>query len=92
MTPKQAVQAVFKAVQKHDVDEAWRLFGGLVTKEKIKKEMTGPQISDYRVGEPTPAKEPACWNVPIEIRAIHKHNLAIRNDNPAKRYVVDGGI
>lgn len=92
MTPKEAVQALFKASEKNDVDEAWRLTGGLETKEKLKKDMDGPQISDYHVGEPTPAKEPGCWNVPIEIRAVKKHNIALRNDNPAKRFVVDGGI
>ena len=34
--------------------------------------------------------------VPYEIKfksgKVHKHNLAVRNDNPAKRFVVDGGI
>lgn len=25
-------------------------------------------------------------------RIIKKHNLAINNDNPAKRYIFDGGI
>jgi len=36
------------------------------------------------------------WFVPYEIKfkngEVTKFNLAVRNDNPAKRYVVDGGI
>jgi len=36
------------------------------------------------------------WFVPYEIKLrsghIKKHNLAIRNDNKAKRYEIDGGI
>jgi hypothetical protein len=38
----------------------------------------------------------AGWFVPYEIRfkdgTVKKHNLGVRDDNPAKRYVVDGGI
>ncbi len=92
MTPKQAVQAFLDAYEKKDADEVWRLSDGSATVEEIKKKMAGPPIRDARVGEPTPAKEAGYWNVPVEIRAVRKHNLAVRNDNPAKRYVVDGGI
>jgi hypothetical protein len=48
--------------------------------------------TDPRVGEASPAKEPGCWNVPVEVSVVKKHNLAMRSDNPAKRFVVDGGI
>jgi hypothetical protein len=48
------------------------------------------------LGEPFQAKPYPGWFVPYEIkfknREVHKHNLAIRNDNPTKRYMVDGGI
>jgi hypothetical protein len=90
--PKQAVEAVFKAYEKRDVDEAWRLLGGVVSKERIKLEMSGPQISDYTVGEPVAGEEAGTWTVPIKVQCVKKHNIALRKDNAAKRYIVDGGI
>ncbi|HUT95773.1 MAG TPA: hypothetical protein VMY37_40345 [Thermoguttaceae bacterium] len=75
-----------------DADEVWRFTDGSSTTEEIGKETAGPPITDFRVGEPTPAKEAGYWDVPVEIGTVKKHNLAVRNDNPAKRYVVDGGI
>jgi hypothetical protein len=92
INPKEAVEAVFKAFEKQDVDEAWRLLGGLVSKEEIKQQMSGPQISGDTVGEPVAGEEAGDWKVPVQIRAVKKHNIALRKDNPAKRYVVDGGI
>jgi hypothetical protein len=36
------------------------------------------------------------WFVPYEIRfpggKTQKHNLAVRNDNPQKRFILDGGF
>ena len=36
------------------------------------------------------------WFIPYEIKlkdgTVKKYNLAVRNDNPAKRYVVNGGL
>ena len=49
--------------------------------------MEGPSV-----GEPTATEEPGLWIVPVKIAIVKKYNLAVRNDNPAKRYVVDGGI
>ena len=92
MTPKQAVQALLKVYQEKDAEEVYRLSDGSTTIEKIKKEMAGPPIVGFSVGEPTQAEQPGYWNVPVEIENVRKHNLAIRNDNPAKRYVVDGGL
>jgi hypothetical protein len=48
--------------------------------------------TDLHVGEPTAAKDAGCWETPVEISFVHKHNLALRSDNPARRFVVDGGI
>jgi len=92
MTPKEAIQAFFNALEKKDADGMWRFTDGSGTVEQLQKEMAGPPIAGFRVGEPTQAKEAGYWNVPIEIGVVRKHNLAVRNDNPAKRYVVDGGI
>jgi len=91
MTPKEAVQAFCNALEKKDAEEMWKFTDGSATVEEVKKEMAAPPMADFRVGEPTPAKEAGHWNVPVEIGVVRKHNLAVRNDNPAKRYVVDGG-
>jgi hypothetical protein len=92
MTPQEAVEARFKAYQEKDAEEVWRFSDGSITVEQIKKVLSARQIVGFSVGEPTPATEAGYWNVPVEIEFIQKHNLGIRNDNPAKRYVVDGGI
>ncbi len=92
MTPQQAVQAFFTAYKEKDADEVQKLSGGLIPAKTIEQEMTGPPMAGFSVGEPAQAKEPGYWNVPVKIKIIRKHNLAVRNDNPAKRYIVDGGI
>ena len=52
-----------------------------------------PTIS---LGEPFQSAGYAGWFVPYEIKlksgGTKKHNLAIRNDNPAHRFQFDGGI
>ena len=66
---------------------------GSVPLEEIKKMLAaGSSFKDYSIGEPTKAKQPGRWNVPVEMSIVRKHNLAVRKDNPAKRYMVDGGI
>lgn len=49
-----------------------------------------------KLGEPFEAWPYGGWFVPYEIRLpngdVRKWNLAVRNDNPAHRYVVDGGL
>ena len=48
------------------------------------------------IGEPFQSMGYPGWFVPYEIKLqsgeIKKHNLAIRNDNPAHRFELDGGI
>jgi len=93
MSPKEAVEALVGAYTRKDVSEAYKFLEGSESLESVKKEMEGPgAYTDPRVGEASPAKEPGCWDVPVEISVVKKHNLAMRSDNPAKRYVVDGGI
>jgi hypothetical protein len=60
----------------------------------FKKHLGGLEIVE--LGEPFQAKPYGGWFVPYEIRfqggRVQKHNLALRNDNAAKRYVIDGGL
>ena len=92
MTPKQAAQAFFEACSNEDWAEAEKFIQPLTA--RVKQGLGGLKI--LSLGEPFQAKPYGGWFVPYEIRLksgrVHKHNLAVRNDNPAKRYVVDGGI
>ncbi len=93
MTPKETAAAFFEACSKENWDEAQK-FWPMPLNETIKKYLGGVQVMS--LGEPFQSKGYAGWFVPYEIKfkdgESQKHNLAIRNDNPAKRYMVDGGI
>jgi hypothetical protein len=92
MTPKEVVEALFRAYGKKDAAEAYKFVEGAESLENVKREMEYLRIVDYRVGKPTATKQPGCWEIPVEYFLIKTHNLALRSDNPAKRFVVDGGI
>lgn len=94
MTPQQAARAFFEACAKEDWDEVKKLYAGPVD-DRLKKYLGGLKIN--RIGEPFQSKLYPGWFVPYEIKlkvggGVKKRNLAVRKDNPAKRYMVDGGI
>jgi outer membrane lipoprotein-sorting protein len=93
MTPQQTARAFFEACGKEDWAEVQKFYGTPPT-DRMKQYLGGLKI--VRLGEPFQAKPYAGWFVPYEIEfkggEVKKHNLAVRNDNPAKRYVVDGGL
>lgn len=95
LTAKEAAQQFFMACAEKDWDTA-RVFGGTIYADT-------PGIRDYlggltlvSVGEPFKAGLYPGWFVPYEIKIqgkwTKKFNLAIRNDNPKKMWMVDGGI
>jgi RNA polymerase sigma factor (sigma-70 family) len=94
MTPKETARAFFDACAQED----WEEFGKFMSvppDDRIKKILGGLEV--IRIGEPFKSGGYGGWFVPYEIKfkgssGVRKHNLAVRNDNPAKRYVVDGGI
>lgn len=94
MTPKQTALAFFEACAKEDWNESLKYWSSTAVDEKLKSYLGGLEI--VSIGEPFQSKGYPGWFVPYEIKlkdgSIKKHNLAIRNDNPAKRWVVDGGI
>ena len=92
MTPKEVVAALFQAYAKKDAAEAYKFVEGVESLEDVKKEMEYLRITDYRVGKPTATKQPGCWEIPVQYFIIKTLNLAVRSDNPAKRFIVDGGI
>ncbi len=95
MTPKEAAEAFFEACSNEDWDEAQKFWSGSVS-GRIKEYLGGLQI--ISIGEPFQSKgyTKSGWFVPYEIKlkngAVKKLKLAVRNDNPGKRYIVDGGI
>jgi outer membrane lipoprotein-sorting protein len=94
MTPKQMAEAFFKACSEENWDEFLKFWTYSAVDDKMKNYLGGLQI--ISLGEPFKSGLYPGWFVPYEIKFkngyIKKMNLSVRNDNPAKRYVVDGGI
>jgi hypothetical protein len=97
MTPLEAARAFFEACSKEDWKEAEKFWGSASLSDRAKNYLGGLQI--VSLGKPFQSKVYAGgtgWFIPYEIKfkdgSVHKHNLAMRNDNPGQRYVVDGDI
>jgi len=94
MGPKETATAFFQACADENWDELLKFWSASAVDERIKNYLGGIEI--ISIGEPFKSGNYAGWFVPYEIKLnggqIKKFNLAVRNDNPAKRYVVDGGI
>jgi hypothetical protein len=94
MGPKETAQAFFQACADEDWDEFLKFWSASAVDQRMKDYLGGLEI--VSIGEPFKSGRYAGWFVPYEIKFksghIKKFNLAVRNDNPAKRYVVDGGI
>ena len=93
MSPKETARAFFQACAVENWAEASK-YWDRISDKRIKNYMGGLVIIE--LGDPFKAGRYPGWFVPYEIKLtsgrIRKHNLAVRNDNPAKRFVVDGGI
>jgi hypothetical protein len=94
MSPKEAARAFFDACGKEDWNEVAK-FDSPIT-ERDKSHLGGLEI--VSIGEPFQTQGYARvqgWLIPYEIKLkngeIRKHRLAMRKDNPANRYIVDGG-
>jgi hypothetical protein len=94
MTPKEAAEAFFKACAKENWDEYLKFNTESRVDDRTKEHLGGLEI--ISIGEPFKSGIYGGWFIPYEIKfksgRVQKHNLAVRNDNPAKRWVVDGGI
>jgi len=99
MTPKEAAIILFEACSKGDWDEVVKFLPVSDTdqepmKQEIKDYLAGLEIMS--IGEPFQSKGYVGWFIPYSIRLncgeVRERNLALRNDNKAKRYVVDGGF
>jgi hypothetical protein len=94
MEPKEVAQTFFQACADENWNEFLKFWSASAVDQQIKDYLGGLQI--ISIGEPFKSGGYSGWFIPYEIKLrdgyIKKHNLAIRNDNPAQRYVVDGGI
>ena len=94
MDPKETAQAFFEACADENWDEFLKFWSASAVDQRIKDYLGGVEI--ISIGEPFKSGRYPGWFVPYQIKfkngSIKKMNLAVRNDNPAKRYVVDGGI
>ena len=94
MTPKEAATAFFTACAERDWDELLKFLGQTGVPQWMKDSLGGLEI--VSIGEPFQSAAYRGWFVPYEIKLssghVKKHNLAIRNDNPAHRFQFDGGI
>lgn len=93
MTPQEAARAFFEACAQEDWEE-FRKYTTMSPTERIKQYLGGLEI--VKLGEPFQSEGYGGWYVPYEIKLksghVHKHNLALRKDNPAKRFMFDGGL
>lgn len=93
MKPDEAARAFFQACADRNWEEVAK-FDDTPLDERSKEYLGGMEI--IKIGEPFQSGQYGGWFVPYEIKLkngdVRKWNLAIRNDNPAHRYVVDGGI
>ncbi len=94
MTPKEAATAFFKACAEEDWDELIKFLGQTDVSPFMKDYLGGLEV--ISIGEPFQSANYRGWFIPYEIRLksghIKKHNLALRNDNQAHRFQLDGGI
>lgn len=90
-TPREAALAFFEGAAAGD----WQKVASVYTlDDRLKKYLTGIQV--ISVGEPFKSGIYPGWFVPYEIVMSDGHNkqhkLAVRNDNPQKRFIIDGGF
>jgi hypothetical protein len=94
MSPKEVAQTFFAACAEENWEEFLNFWTSNRADDQIKQHLGGLEI--VSIGEPFQSGGYGGWFVPYEIKLkngeIKKHNLAIRNDNPAKRWVFDGGL
>ena len=94
MLPEEVARAFFQACAAENWEEVLKFWPASRVAEGIKDWLGGLEV--ISIGEPFRSGLYPGWFVPYEIKLrsgrVKKFNLAVRNDNPARRFVVDGGI
>jgi len=94
MTPLETASAFFTACQEKNWDEVQKFIPWKVNQD-IKTGLSG--LESFSLGEPFQSESGyQGWFVPYELKGdgdeTYKNNLALRNDNDAERYIIDGGL
>jgi hypothetical protein len=93
-TPKEAATLLFDAFAREDWRRALVVIPESGVSPSMKAIYGGLQV--ISIGEPVQSMLYRGWFVPYEIKLkngfVKKHNLAVRNDNPSRRWVFDGGL
>jgi len=94
MSPEEVARAFFRACSEEDWDRALTFKMYSSVPDWLRNKYGSLEI--IKIGEPFKSGLYPGWFVPYEIKfkdgRIRKMNLAVRNDNPAKRYIIDGGL
>ncbi len=94
MGPKETAAAFFEACSKENWDEFLKFWPMSAVNKDFKSYLGGLQV--ISLGEPFKSGNYPGWFVPYEIKlkdgSVRKHNLAVRKDNRAGRYIFDGGL
>ncbi|UCD51936.1 MAG: hypothetical protein JSW27_04720 [Phycisphaerales bacterium] len=94
MTPKEAATAFFTACAEEDWEELLKFMGQTRISQRFKDYLGGLEIVE--IGEPFQSGDYPGWFIPYQIRLksgqVKQHNLALRKDNQANRFELDGGI
>ena len=100
MSPQEVLKKYYDAISRLDFNEMRKF----VPDSEVKKfqsecEMVAKNGADVKnmlpimeVGESSWSAEQSAYFVKCHVSGVKKFNLAVRNDNPAKRWVVDGGL
>jgi hypothetical protein len=93
-SPKEAAEMLFDAFAREDWEAARLVYPVTGFNESFRKAYGGLQV--ISIGEPFQSGFYVGWFVPYQVRLrsgyVKKWNLAVRNDNPARRWVEDGGL
>jgi hypothetical protein len=87
-------KGMFAAISKKDWGKACSVYGFCPKKQIIKKSFGGLEL--LSLGTPFQKGKYPGWYIPYEIKLnngeTEKHLLAVRDDNPKKKLVFDGGL
>lgn len=100
MSPQEVLKKYYDMVSRLDFNEMRKFVpDSYVKKFKSECEMAAKfgvdvqkQLPVVEVGESSWSAEQSAYFVKCRQLSVKKFNLAVRNDNPAKRWVVDGGL
>jgi hypothetical protein len=95
MTPREAAEVIFRSCAEKNWEEFAKFLPASGIRQFTKDTLGGLEI--LSLGDPFQSdSEFPGWFVPYEIRLgdgrIKKWNLALRNDNDAERFIIDGGL